>query len=76
MKGILKSKKMIQVSFEVINEANQYYYQYSQYSLNLEPIEFVKKGTYYIAEIPYDSKKGKELLIFNGFKPCLSFKVI
>lgn len=75
MKGIIKPKKMIQISFEDISEENQYYYQYSEYSLNLEPLEFLKKGNSYIAYIPYNYKKGKELLIFNGFEPCLSFKV-
>jgi transglutaminase/protease-like cytokinesis protein 3 len=76
MKGIIKSNRTIQLSFDSIDTDKTYYYQYTESSFNLEPIEFIKKGNKQIAEIPYSYKNGKELTIFNGFKACLSFKII
>lgn len=76
MQGILKSKETLEISFDTINEDKQYYYQLSDDSSNLKPIKFIKKDNKYMAQIPYDKTKGKELLIFSGFKACLSFKII
>lgn len=76
MQGLIKPKENIQIAFDTINQENQYYYQFSEDSLNLEPITFVKEGEMYIAQIPYNKTKGKKLVIFSNYKACLSFKII
>lgn len=76
MQGLIKPKENIQIAFDTINQKNQYYYQFSEDSLNLEPITFVKEGEMYIAQIPYNKTKGKKLVIFSDYKACLSFKII
>jgi len=76
MSGLVRKNKIIKVVFKNINKDNEYRYQFTQYSLITKPIKFLKKGNSFIAQIPYDIKKGKKLVIWNNHKACLSFKII
>lgn len=76
MKGTVKSSRTIQISFDSVDTDRVYYYQFTNSSLNLEPITFIKKGDKQIAEIPYNYKNGKELIIYVDYDACLSFKII
>ncbi|APY07719.1 hypothetical protein BWZ20_05150 [Winogradskyella sp. J14-2] len=76
MVGTLKSSKTLKIVFDSINSDKLYYYQYTEASLNLEPITLIKKGDKHIAEIPYNYDNGKELIIYADSHACLAFKII
>ncbi|WP_461587917.1 transglutaminase domain-containing protein [Winogradskyella sp.] len=75
MKGNKKSEKFIEISFENIDEAKTYDYIFPEKSNFIEPIQFERKGKFFIAKIPYSSANGRELIIFDDRKACLSFKI-
>ncbi len=75
-KGQMKSSHSIKILFNTIDESKTYDFMFINHSAYATPIKFIKNNGKYETNIPFKKGKRGELIIFDGEKACLSFKII